>query len=233
VVRPDVKEIHMPPVSLKGVAYGTAIEIIPALVEEPGIVINPVAGTGAAVFVIGLQPGARNQGGQQGFPQTGGIPSRPRVLRQPALPGVPGAPVSMLTGGGGMGLSTGSEKSVRVFSLKPLTSGQGSLKPETVLTAIDTALALSDPEAKEKATMKLHSESGLLIINGFPDQLEAVTQVLSAMQRDRDSQYGAEYEKLKEENGKLRDELVALQKRVKDLERPTSRERPEPKQEAR
>jgi hypothetical protein len=203
VIRPETMEIPMPPVSLKGVAHNTALQLIPALADSPSeITVTPVGtpGEGSEVFVIGTQPPRWPANATTvGSPVVAGAGGPARMMH-PTLQTAPGRP----------------PKLVRVFSLKLLTTGPDSLKPETVLTAIDTALGLQ--EAGEPASLKLHSESGLLVVHGNPTQIDAVEQVLSAMERDR-AKRGADQESaLAGENKKLKEQVAALMARVAELE---------------
>jgi hypothetical protein len=115
-------------------------------------------------------------------------------------------------------------KSVRVFSLRSLTSGSDALKPETVLTAIDTALGLQRADGEgEPASIKLHAESGLLVVHGDPAQIDAVEQVLSAMEKDSRQQASALEATLQAENRKLKEMVDALTAKLTELEARTTK----------
>jgi hypothetical protein len=215
VIRPETAEIPMPPVSLKGVAHGTALQLIPALAESGGeIKVQPVlgpSGSGSEVYVIGTQP-----------PQAPGTPVM--NVTYGGTPGMPGRAMRTVgpTGlGGALPAVPGVRppKSVRVFSLRSLTSGSDALKPETVLTAIDTALGLqrADDEG-EPASIKLHAESGLLVVHGAPEQIDVVEQVLTTMERDIRSQATAQQQALQNENMNLKHNVERLEKKVAELE---------------
>lgn len=205
VIRPETKEIPMPPVSLKGVGYGTALQLIPALAaSEEEIAVTPVLGSpgsGSEVFVIGVQAA---RGGAVGMANPG-MP----MGRMPSRP-MRGGPITLIDA------NAAAEKSVRVFSLRSLTSDQGGLKPETVLTAIDTALGLQG--AKEAASIKLHAESGLLVVYGAPAQIDVVEQVLTTMERDIRSKAAAEQQALQNENVNLKMTVESLKARLAELE---------------
>jgi hypothetical protein len=203
VIRPETKEIPMPPVSLKGVAHGTALQLIPALADSGDeIAVMPVQspGSGSEVFVIGVKP-SRPQGVMPGAVMMHATPAGRTVGR-------------------GLPFAGPSGKSVRVFSLRALTSGADALKPETVLTAIDTALGLQG--AEEAASIKLHPESGLLVVRGDPTQIDAVEQVLTTMERDfREDfrqQVSAREQALQNENMNLKHAVDALKAKVAELE---------------
>jgi len=214
VIRPETADVPMPPVSLKGVAHGTALQLIPALAESGGeIKVQPVlgpSGSGSEVFVIGIQP-----------PQAPGTPMMQVMHGTPGLPGRAMRTVGPAGLGGALPAVPGVRppKSVRVFSLRSLTSGSDALKPETVLTAIDTALGLqrADDEG-EPAAIKLHAESGLLVVHGVPEQIDAVEQVLTTMERDIRSQTTAQQQALQNENMNLKNNVERLEKKVAELE---------------
>ncbi|MFN0134359.1 MAG: hypothetical protein ACKVW3_17740 [Phycisphaerales bacterium] len=69
---------------------------------------------------------------------------------------------------------------LQVFSIRDLTES-GGVKIETVLTAVETALALTDT-APSPATTKYHKDSGLLMIRGNMSQLNAADQVLKRLE---------------------------------------------------
>ena len=213
VIRPETKEMSMPPVSLKGVVHGTALQLIPALADSGSeITVTPVrGGAGSEVFVIGVQP----QRFQGAMPMGTSAP----MMAPP--------PPSTVRGTGGMPRRSSqvqSGKLVRVFSLKALTAGTDALKPETVLTAIDTALGLQKEDGgAEAASLKLHAESGLLVVHGDPAQIDAVEQVLSTMEKDLRSQEGSLQQALQAENKQLKDTIGALERKLSKLEEQLSK----------
>jgi hypothetical protein len=207
VIRPETADIPMPPVSLKGVAHSTALQLIPALAERGDeIAVTPVLRPGAGgseVFVIGIQP-----------PRPQGLP-----MMQPAVTMQPGVPRGVRNSTPPPSFPGQTAKSVRVFSLRSLTSGSDALKPETVLTAIDTALGLQRADGEgEPASIKLHAESGLLVVHGDSVQIDAVEQVLTTMEQDRRTQTAAQQEALQTENRKLREMVSSLQAKLAELE---------------
>lgn len=68
----------------------------------------------------------------------------------------------------------------QVLSLRDLTES-GGMKVETVLTAIESALGLVDPDAPAPVT-KFHKDSGLLMLRGTPPQLSAVEQTIRRLE---------------------------------------------------
>lgn len=80
-------------------------------------------------------------------------------------------------------LARGLARRLMVFSLDEITLGEGGLTPDIVLTAIESTLAMqSDPAAK--AEMRFHKESGLLVVRGTSQDVEAVAQVLDRLRDD-------------------------------------------------
>lgn len=75
-------------------------------------------------------------------------------------------------------------QSLRVFSVRDLmaeTDDEHSerMKPQTLLTAIQSALAETPDVTTPPAEVKFHPESGLIIIRGSGAELDAVSQVLN------------------------------------------------------
>ncbi len=110
---------------------------------------------------------------------------------------------------------------VRVFSLNPLTKTQptdpaGSkiaMSPETVITAIDTGLAVSAQQGQAKPDIRHHQESGLLFVRGTIEQTVLVQNVIERLTRDIDK---ARHEALMKENSNRRQQNQ--QKSVKSKE---------------
>lgn len=81
---------------------------------------------------------------------------------------------------------------LRVLPLRALTQtvdGESSnlaLSPETILTAVQTALDL-DAENTAPATVRFHESSGLLFVRGSERQIEAASEVVAQMQSDLES----------------------------------------------
>jgi hypothetical protein len=80
-------------------------------------------------------------------------------------------------------------KVVQVFSLRQLTDrvpgdpqDVAVVPPKTILTAIDTGLGIDG--GKDDATIRYHEDSGLLFVQGTPEQTNLVSEVLRSMIRD-------------------------------------------------
>ncbi|HEU5394305.1 MAG TPA: hypothetical protein VFV36_05830, partial [Candidatus Methylomirabilis sp.] len=240
VLGSEVRDLPMPTLSLKKVSLDTAMNLIPAMSRslsgEGGTVDVKTIGDpdeGGAVFMVDLVDSAPMPGQprlMQG--QTGVLPIPPRVIR-----GMPGCAAGPPVRG------AAPVRTVQVFSIKLLTqpiSGRNDLaiEPESVLTAIDTALALSQGE--EPAQVKFHPETGLLFVHGTPAQTEAVSILIKTLmddqiqlQRSVPQESQKLVDKLTQENQQLRDEvaslraeLVALRQRVDAPERQLRPARP-------
>ena len=78
---------------------------------------------------------------------------------------------------------------VRVFSLRWLTTAlpheaaaaDAVLTPDTILTAIDVGLGLA---GGDKPVLRYHADSGLLFVQGGPQHVDVVQQVLMSLQED-------------------------------------------------
>jgi hypothetical protein len=93
------------------------------------------------------------------------------------------------------------------------------VKVETVLTAIDAALGIQDPEQKDKPVVKFHADSCLLIVRGMPEQIRAVEQVLGEISRPlrlqaqaQPGNINAKLKQLQDEIDKLKAELAEIRK---------------------
>src|SRR3954468_2965186 len=94
------------------------------------------------------------------------------MLEQVGTGGGTSAPVFVVSMGTAGGRPPPSTR-VEVFDLRELI-GSG-IKPESVITAVQTGLAME--ESGPRADVKFHPESGLLIVRGDPGQLDTVRQV--------------------------------------------------------
>ncbi len=149
-------EVSVPAVSLKNVSVPTALALIESSVKD-----------GAKVNVETVRQGRE---GSEVY-----VVRVIKVVSKPAAPAELEAPAP-------------PAKIFQVFALKTLlkahADGQKIVTPlacEAVLTAIDTALAIQAPDAKEKPVIKYHPESGLLLVRGTEEQLGAVSQVLEQL----------------------------------------------------
>ena len=70
-----------------------------------------------------------------------------------------------------------------VISLREILAPGSALKPEAVLTAVDTALGLS-VAGGPKAVVKYHSDTSLLIVQGTQTQVNLVREVVEAIRTD-------------------------------------------------
>ena len=217
VVAPDVSDLPMPPLSLKKVSRGTAMNLIEAMSrslsgDSGGVSVNALADQeGNPVYIVDLRATVPQAVAQAGIPA---IPPRiPRALRGSLGVPVagPGAPQTVRT--------------VRVYSIKVLTQpvpgrGELGLPPDDVLTAIDTALGLSGDES---AQVKYHPETGLLFVHGTPSQLEAVGTLIQTLNEDQMMLRKTppvdpdEVRKLRDENEALRAQIAALSAELKEL----------------
>lgn len=81
------------------------------------------------------------------------------------------------------------ETTVEVFSLSELIrpelirplpddSAGVTIKPETILSAIESAVAISGEREAEAATIRFHEESGMLLVRGTHQQVFAIDRIL-------------------------------------------------------
>jgi hypothetical protein len=194
VLDPEAAGIAMPPVSLKKVSVDTAIHLIQetAAAREGRVYIQVVnQGGGNPAFVVSVQ-----------------APRAVPVAFPPRSPG-PGQPGAAPEG-----------KQLHVSSLREImdaAAGDSSaVKAETVLTAIDAALGIQDPEQKDKPVVKFHADSCLLIVRGTQEQIHTVEQVLGEISRPQravpGSNLNARLKQLQDEIEKLKAELAELKK---------------------
>jgi hypothetical protein len=79
---------------------------------------------------------------------------------------------------------------VRVFSLRMLThggvgeaTGNGTaLEPGTVLSAIETGLSFA--QSPRKPVVRYHTDSGILFVQGTPEHVHVVQEILSSLSED-------------------------------------------------
>jgi len=94
---------------------------------------------------------------------------------------------------------SGSIDRLEVFSLAPVADVQGkssfpgALGAEVVLGAVKQAVEIAAERAPGQAgaELKYHKESGLLIVRGGPEALDAVRQVLGKLERDTELRHEA------------------------------------------
>ncbi len=80
------------------------------------------------------------------------------------------------------------------------------------LTAIQTGLALRDPENPDAAELKFHPDSGLLFVRGTRDEVQLVSQIVSRLRDDATSRRDAAERRAREE------QLRAIAVKDADLE---------------
>ena len=225
VAAPDTRDLPMPPLSLKKVSVGTAMNLIEAMSRslsgDPGAVsVNTLSDPeGNPVFIVELK------GSGQAGPA--GAMAPPGVMMSGGPRTIPPRPNRMLGGNPALaGPSLQPVRTLQVFSIKILTqpiSGRNDLAmpPENVLTAIDTALALSPGD--EPAQVKYHPETGLIFVHGTPGQLEAVGTLIRTLNEDQTvlrksgppEDFQKLVDKLREENETLRAQVTELLQQLK------------------
>lgn len=201
VVDGQAESVEMPPVTLKNVTVGTAFKLIQ----------SSVVGDVARAAVETIREG---RGGKDVY-----------VLRVFPVPGkkihasLPQAPNQ-------------EPKRLQVFPLKRLLqdSGQEATAEATgaVLKAIDVALGLDDPDAKEKPVVKYHAESGLMMVRATEEQLSVVSQIFtnlvfdtaggSSVKLNPDPPLAKEIQDLKDEVDKLKAEIAKLKAALVKIE---------------
>ena len=226
VVAPDTSDFPMPPLSLKKVSVGTAMNLIEAMSrslsgDAGAVSVNTISDPeGNPVFIVDLKSqNPPNMMGpvsmQGGMPGSRTVPNRTvRIGSQQAAPLIP-QPV----------------RTLQVFSIKLLTQpvpGRNDLAmpADNVLTAIDTALGLSAGD--EPAEIKYHPETGLLFVHGTPGQLEAVGTLIRTLNDDqmtlRKTAPPAEdlqkvVDRLQAENENLRARIASVISELNELKR--------------
>jgi hypothetical protein len=116
------------------------------------------------------------------------------------------------------------KKELQVFNLTslgprgaPAESLEGKRRLEAILQAVDIALGILGQKPDEKPLIKIHPESGLLLVQGTKDQLAVVAQVVETILRG-DSP-GAEGPELRARLKALEDQLDRLKAEVDELRR--------------
>lgn len=109
-----------------------------------------------------------------------------------------------------------------VLSLREIVSppnGAAGLKAEVVLTAVDAAVGLMGDGPR--ATVKYHSDSGLLLVLGTVEQVYVVEQVVDQIRNDVRSRPAAALAKPAAGSGEKK--AASLDERIADLERELAR----------
>jgi hypothetical protein len=123
--------------------------------------------------------------------------------------------------------AAGDPTEFRVFSLKNLTEPMPgdpdnsglTMKSDTVLTAIDTALAVGGEPEQRKAVVKYHTDSGLLFVRGTDVQLALIAQVLDRMEESVRMRRAALQTSSSALLKKLRDEIDQLKAELQDVKK--------------
>jgi hypothetical protein len=157
VLPPRAAKVPMPPVSLKAVTLVDAINAVIAIADIP------------ADEDWGVRPLATLSGIISNGPSGESVPGYAIMVQQRGTRVMPGGP--QFAGGGGAASRT------EVYAVRDLLDS--GMKPEAVLTAIDTALRMD--QRTEPPDVKFHEESGLLILRATSDQLEAARQVVTRL----------------------------------------------------
>jgi hypothetical protein len=159
VLPPRAAKVTMPAVSLKGVTLLDALNAIVAVADIPtdeDWMVRPLATLGMGG--VAMYPGES----MPGF----ALLTQSRMGR--GVPGVlPGGPTALP-------VSARTE----VFSVRDLLDS--GLKPDAVLTSLDTAMRMD--QRAEAPDVKFHEESGLLILRASAEQLDAARQVVLRLQ---------------------------------------------------
>jgi len=75
---------------------------------------------------------------------------------------------------------------VEVYSIQSLIRGGDAAAAKTVLTAIETALSLSQEQSTPPPEVKFHQDSGLILVRGTGSQVGLVGQVVQRMTNDQE-----------------------------------------------
>jgi len=111
--------------------------------------------------------------------------------------------------------------SLRIFCLKPLL--EMGYKVEDIVTALETAFAMSSEDGAAK--LKYHSETALLIVNGYMNHLVAMENIMDSLSRAQSvkkvvkTDLAKKVEKLQTAVVELKDMNALLMKKIEDLEK--------------
>jgi len=73
---------------------------------------------------------------------------------------------------------------IKAISLKPIVEGkEKNVTVDSVLSAVNTALEMQNPQQQDKATAKFDKATNLLFIRGTADQINTTMQVIDEMTR--------------------------------------------------
>jgi hypothetical protein len=166
VVPDDAGDVHVPPLTLKNADLLNALDVLADLVGDD------------------VQVRVRMLKSSQGQPVYALRVARARSAA-PRGSQIPGSQVGMSAG-----MPDPADLVVRVFSLRMLThpfaldsAGSGTtMKPETILSAIETGLSFS--ASGPKPVVRYHTDSGILFVQGTPKHVHVVQEILSSLNED-------------------------------------------------
>jgi len=111
--------------------------------------------------------------------------------------------------------------SLQIFCLKPLL--EMGYKVEDIVTALETAFAMSSE--KDAAKLKYHSETALLIVNGYMNHLVAMENIMAELYKAQSvkkvvkTDLAKKVEKLQTAIVELKDMNTLLMKKIEALEK--------------
>jgi hypothetical protein len=152
VVPAAASKVQLPPISLAAAPVHSAIEIVNSLVDQNEWKVHASA-------VAGPLPDNANQ---------------VYVVRVEARRPAQARPDPMMVS---------SVSSLRFLTVPhPYETGDLCIKAETVLTAVETALAVAG--SSKRPAMKYHADSGILVLQGEPVDLQVARDVIDRLERD-------------------------------------------------
>lgn len=202
VVSPRVREVTLPPLSLKQVSAQTAIQLLEAVgrTAKAGVTASLIGEENSVWLIDSAEPSGVSS-------LFGGGQPPPVAFQLAATPAAPNR--------------------VQVFSISLLLALE--VKPETILTAVETALEMQpDVEGSGGPAIKFHEEAGLLIVRGSGDEIRIVEEVITSIEKGKSGQRHTQgqaaanpsssvVEALQAENQKLRMEIELLRKKLETL----------------
>lgn len=185
VTNGQVESVAMGAVSLKRVSLQTALELIQATAGEGNVVAVrslKQAESGGQVYVLSPARGpVRMQVAEAAIGAIVEQPVKKRLqvfsLRKltRAAPRFAFAPPAR-----DGGADSDAQKAVAEHAQKVAEKHSQDVIT-TVLTAVETALEFQDPAASDKAVIKFHTDSGLLLAQGTEEQIDLIREVLDML----------------------------------------------------
>ncbi|HVR74571.1 MAG TPA: hypothetical protein VMT52_09575 [Planctomycetota bacterium] len=182
----QVESVEMGAVSLKRVSLQTALELIQATAGEGSSVMVRSLGrseAGGNVYVLSPRGSVRPQGAEGAIgsiveqavatPKSLQVFSLRKLTR--AVPGFAFAPPAP-----GRGADDDARRAAAVHAQK-VAEEHTQRVITTVLTALETALDFQDPSSKDRAVIKFHTDSGLLLAQGTEEQINLIREVLDML----------------------------------------------------